>query len=60
MPRTVGEEIRPAGAAIELQSGRGRSLKGRGFPNDHMIGAAKLVGAGIGDARAAAEITELL
>ena len=54
------EEIRPAGAAIGLQSCQKRSLKGLRFPDDHLIGAAELAGAGIGDARAAVEMTELL
>ena len=52
MPTAVGEEIRPAGAAIGLQSGWERSLKGRGFPDDHVIGGAELAGDGIGDTNA--------
>ena len=48
---TVGEEIWPAGVAIGLQSGRERSLKGREFPDGHLIGAAELAGGGIGVAR---------
>ena len=47
MSTAVGEEIRPAGAAIGLQSGWERSLKGRGFPDNHLIGGAELAGAGI-------------
>ena len=52
MPAAVGEEIRPAGAAIALQSGWERSLKGRGFPDDHLIGGVELAGAGNDDAMA--------
>ena len=52
MPTAVGEEIRPAGTAIGLQSGWERSLKGRGFQDDHVIGGAELAGTGIDHARA--------
>ena len=44
MPTMVDEKIRPSGAAIGLQSGWERSLKGRGFPDDHLIEAAELAG----------------
>ena len=59
MPTAVGEEIRPAGTAIGLQSGWERSLKGRGFPDDHFIGGSELAGAGIDHARAGGETGEL-
>ena len=52
MPTAVGEEIRPAGAAIGLQSGWKRCLKGQGFLDDHLIQAAELAGAGIDNAMA--------
>ena len=52
MPTAVGEEIRPAGASIGLQSDWERSLKGRGFTDQHLIETAELAGTGIGDANA--------
>ena len=52
MPTAVGEEIRPAGTAIGLPSWWERSLKGRGFPDDHVIRGAELAGGKIGDTNA--------